>query len=275
MSSDGALKLVRPTFTGDSCGGKPGPCGSGCWCFGPDKSKCVGCTCGYNDQAGGFQCGSAAPPPGVPCPSSVPAGFTCFKDGPSFATALNAPAKVGDKLALVCPAASPCTISGTQLGGTSGVAATAIMENVLVQNNKAQNGGLLNIGSGSVTGTKLTFRNGTGSVSGGGVYMHSFGTFACTDCVFDKCASGNGGGVWTRDGTLQLVRPTFTADTCSDSGTCASACACHNDASRCVGCLCEQCAGVASKCAGGSEFFYCDSTPADALKMIKTADGDA
>ena len=40
--------------------------------------------------------------------------------------------------------------------------ATVVMENVFVDDNQAQpgSGGLLNIGSGSVTGTKLTFRDG-------------------------------------------------------------------------------------------------------------------
>jgi len=95
--------------------------------------------------------------------SSCPAGFTCFKDAAAFVKALNAPAKTGDKLALLCPAASTCTISGTQLGGDLGVQATVIMESVLVQNNKAGDGGLLAIGGGSVTGTMLTFRNGQAS----------------------------------------------------------------------------------------------------------------
>ena len=102
------------------------------------------------------------------CPNSVPAGYTCFKDGAAFAEALNAPAKAGEKLALVCPAASPCTISGTQLGGhgqaygQDQVQATVIMQNVLMESNQIDDGSaFLAIGAGgSVTGTNLTFRRG-------------------------------------------------------------------------------------------------------------------
>jgi len=100
------------------------------------------------------------PPPTPSCPRSVPAGFTCFKDGPSFAKALLAGR---DKLALVCPAASPCTING--LGPPLNVEKRLVMENVLIQNNKASGispGGLLGISNGgSVTGTNVTFRNGS------------------------------------------------------------------------------------------------------------------
>ena len=118
------------------------------------------------------------------CPNSVPAGYTCFKDGAAFAEALNAPAKAGEKLALVCPAASPCTISGTQLGGhgqaygQDQVQATVIMQNVLMESNQIDDGSaFLAIGAGgSVTGTNLTFRNGTAGNWGGCVV--SFG--ACS-----------------------------------------------------------------------------------------------
>jgi hypothetical protein len=98
-------------------------------------------------------------------PSPCPTGFTCFKDGKSFALALNtgdtgAPSTA--KLALLCPAPDPCIITNTQLGGLDGVVATAIMENVLVSHSvpEGENGALLNIASGSVTGTNLTFRDG-------------------------------------------------------------------------------------------------------------------
>ena len=96
-----------------------------------------------------------------PPPSSCTSGFACFKSGAAFAKALNAPAKAGDRLALICPAAAPCTINSTQLG----VFATVIMENVLVENSNLDpdgggGGTLLLIGSGSDTGTKLTCRNG-------------------------------------------------------------------------------------------------------------------
>ena len=100
-----------------------------------------------------------APPTPTPAPS-CPCGFTCFKDGAAFVSALNAPASAGDKLALVCPAASPCVINGTLLGLGGGVKATVIMEHVLLQNNVTKNARLLSISGGNVTGTKLTFRNG-------------------------------------------------------------------------------------------------------------------
>ena len=120
--------------------------------------------------------------PSPSCGGTVPStGYTCFKDGASFAKALNAPAKAGDKLALICPAATPCTINGTHLGsgapvdcpnpscpGLGNGIATVIMENVVIENNYNPltsdtngRGGLLYVGQGgSVTGTKLTFRNG-------------------------------------------------------------------------------------------------------------------
>ena len=41
----GGLDLVRPTFTGCTCGGSGKPCGSGCWCDSLDVSKCAGCLC--------------------------------------------------------------------------------------------------------------------------------------------------------------------------------------------------------------------------------------
>jgi len=96
-----------------------------------------------------------------PPPSSCTSGFACFKSGAAFAKALNAPAKAGDRLALICPAAAPCTINSTQLG----VFERVIMENVLVENSNLDpdgggGGTLLLIGSGSDTGTKLTCRNG-------------------------------------------------------------------------------------------------------------------
>jgi len=50
------LKLVRPTFTGDACGGRP-PCGSGCACGGADARKCEGCTC-TKHPTNGFYCDS-------------------------------------------------------------------------------------------------------------------------------------------------------------------------------------------------------------------------
>ena len=74
-----------------------------------------------------------------------------------------------------------------------GVAATLVMENVLVQNFTSDSGGgLLNINRGSVTGTNLTFRNGRApeSDSDNGGCVFNLGTFACTDCVFDKCSAG-------------------------------------------------------------------------------------
>jgi len=57
------MKLVRPTFTGDTCGGGGGAtCDSGCFC-GPDASKCVGCTCkGIPHGAGIFYCNSGGAP---------------------------------------------------------------------------------------------------------------------------------------------------------------------------------------------------------------------
>ena len=78
-------------------------------------------------------------------------------------------------------------------------AATVVMENVLVQNNEEFNGGLLCIDRGSVTGTNVTFRNGSTSSYGGCVW--NGGSFACTDCIFEKCHAGYKGAVgagWVR-----------------------------------------------------------------------------
>jgi hypothetical protein len=92
-----------------------------------------------------------------------PDGFTCFHDSQSFVKAVNAPAHRTAKLGLLCNASDPCTISSTQLGDLDGIVATVIMENVVISDNDAdgENGALLNIASGSVTGTNLTFRNGS------------------------------------------------------------------------------------------------------------------
>jgi len=55
-------------------------------------------------------------------------------------------------------------------------------------------------------------------------------------------------------GTLKLVRPTFTNDTCSNGNNCGSNCFClGNDASKCVGCTCKK--GTA-----GDPYFYCNAT---------------
>jgi hypothetical protein len=96
----------------------------------------------------------------APCPS----GFTCFTDGKAFALALNwpNPAPSTAKLGLLCDALDPCKITKTQVGDLDGVEAAVIMENVLISDNdvEGENGALLNIAGGSVTGTNLTFRNG-------------------------------------------------------------------------------------------------------------------
>ena len=65
-----------------------------------------------------------------------PAGYDCLADGPSFAAAV-AKATRRDKLALLCDADAPCTISGTQLGGNVGLKARVIMENVIFRDNTA------------------------------------------------------------------------------------------------------------------------------------------
>ena len=176
-----------------------------------------------------------------------------------FVERLNGPhrAKAGEKVSLVCTPAEKCTISGTQLGKDGHyVEATVVMENVLIQSNKAvQSGALLALDLGSVTGTNLTFRNGTGGDWGGCVV--SFGSFTCMDCVFDKCsASPRGGGVYSwlgsnRGGGLKLVRPTFTDNRCSDSKACGAGCYCKDtNASKCVGCDC--------KVDPAGPGFYCD-----------------
>ena len=98
----------------------------------------------------------------------------------------------------------------------------------------------------------------------GGCVSNTGGTFACTDCVFDKCFTGNvraarspsllarrtaltatdaaparsqdGGGVYS-GGILKLVLPTFTIS-CSCIGVepCGTGCRCLGDAAACVGC---------------------------------------
>jgi len=115
----------------------------------------------------------------------------------------------GEKISLVCKPEDDCTISGRLGGGGGqkfpGFQGNATMANVLLQNGGSVGksgkpgsgfGGLMNVGgdfatsnSGSVTGTNLTFRNGTASNAGGCVYND--GTFACTDCVFDKCTAAD------------------------------------------------------------------------------------
>ena len=203
------MSLVRPTFTDDTCGDarRPG-CGSGCCCGNTNASNCVGCACKFDNISNGYGCNSfycdstlSPLPRGVPCPSSVPAGFTCYRDGPTFATAVNAQIVTSSfKLALMCSADTPCIIDSTQLI----IACTVMMENVLIQNTeKPFRGldGLMHIKSGSVTGTNISFHNGTtGCVySTAGLPLPSWtpwptqrppaGTFSCTDCVFDKCSA--------------------------------------------------------------------------------------
>jgi len=73
-------------------------------------------------------------------------------------------ATAGNIVSLICTAAENCTISGTQLGGEGGMQAAVDMAHVIVQNNEAGAGTLLEIGTGgTVNGTNLTFRNGTAS----------------------------------------------------------------------------------------------------------------
>ena len=63
-----------------------------------------------------------------------------------------------------------------------------------------------------------------------------------------------GGGLHS-DGTLKLVRPTFTDSTCSGAKPCGSGCFCDGaDASKCVGCACRK-----DSSNPGFTFFYCDS----------------
>ena len=78
MYSEGTLKLVRPTFTDNTCGGGS-HCGSGCYCYGADASKCVGCTCKKTAvyPGGGFICysntdASEAGAVSWPCPKDFP-----------------------------------------------------------------------------------------------------------------------------------------------------------------------------------------------------------
>jgi hypothetical protein len=167
--------------------------------------------------------------------------------------------KKGESISLLCDPEEACTISGVRLGAEHGVVATVDMTNVLVQNNDAITGGLLEIGpGGTVKGTNVTFANGTCSDDGFGGCVLNLGTFVCTDCVFDKCDSGSvGGGVMSFDtATLELVRPAFIDSTCKPvsakhKGPCGSGCACggHN-MSKCVGCTCQIEPG---------DGFYCNS----------------
>ena len=52
----GGLKMVRPTFTNNTCGGGYKNCGSGYYCAGTDTTKCVGCTCKKDRDGPGFYC---------------------------------------------------------------------------------------------------------------------------------------------------------------------------------------------------------------------------
>ena len=184
----------------------------------------------------------AKAPSNSPAP---PVAGTCSpQKACDFVKALNV-AKKGDTVSLVCTATEACTISGMQLGreaDSNYVEATVVMQNVLIQNHKVvQAGGLLAIDVGSVTGTNLTFRNGTAGDWGGCVV--SFGRFSCTDCVFDRCSTANtvSGGVysWGESAALRLVRPTFSGDT--SVGVNGSGCYCNSaDATKCVGCTCEK-----------------------------------
>ena len=196
-----------------------------------------------------------------------PAGFTCYSDGPTFAKALGdssggPAAPMPAKLALLCPAESRCFVKGTQLGFLDGVAATVLMENVVlgpndVGNDGGPNGAVLNIGTtGNVTGTGLLFKGGANAQYGGCVFNHG-GTFSCTDCVFEGCAcqtddGGRGGGVFSNGKNLTLVRTQFTKNSCVDSGTTYGA-----------GCWCEgaehQCGGGTCKHSNGA--FTCGNGP--------------
>ena len=168
------------------------------------------------------------------------------------------------------------------------------MQNVLIQAQDGHKIKLLHIGAGgSVTGTNLTFRNGHGNF-GGCVLSSSSGVsssfsssstignttatgnhanFNCTDCIFDRCSAGIGGGVYSGGNlygpggsfdTLTLVRPTFTDDTCGRTGVshietpCGSGCFCDGNASQCMGCTCNTSVFLLNTQQTG---FYCNATP--------------
>ena len=63
------------------------------------------------------------------------------------------------------------------------------------------------------------------------------------------------GGGGHSDGTLNLVRATFTDSTCSGAKPCGSGCFCDGaNASKCVGCACTK-----DTSNPGFTYFYCDS----------------
>jgi hypothetical protein len=164
------------------------------------------------------------------------------------------------KLALLCPASDPCVISGVQLGFVDGVEETLLMENVLIRDSPPGNdedGALLSIGTGNVTGVNLAFSGGKEATYGGCVFNKG-GTFSCTDCTFDGCSTqggGNGGGVFSQAGTLSLVRASFANNTCSDCDTpWGSGCWCDGapwNTKGCAGCTCKT----------RGQSFYCDNGP--------------
>ena len=183
-------------------------------------------------------------------------------------------AEAGEKISLLCTPEERCTITGIKLGANSaelrsedfGFQGDATMTNVLMQDMTGNGtydtrGGLMAVGSaGRVVGTKITYRNGLVRANGGGC-VYNEGTFACTDCTFDRCISARafGGGIQSGGGgTLQLVRPAFTNCACALGANCGSGCSCDGDdrhgqgfnASLCVGCTCKNEANFN---------FYCDS----------------
>ena len=90
----------------------------------------------------------------------------------AFVSQLKA-AKSGDKLSLICTAASPCVISRVRLVVSTKVEVT--MAYVTMKDNsclsKSCVGGLMNVHGGSVTGTRLTFSGGKALNAGGAVFI--------------------------------------------------------------------------------------------------------
>jgi len=136
------------------------------------------------------------------------------------------PSPCAAKLALLCPWDAPCTLRGVRLAAAcgctlpppyrhKGICREMLLRNVVLRDSKGPGGGLLTISKGArVTGTNVSFINGTNPSFGGCVF--SSGRFSCTGCTFSSCHAQFFGGAVDEScdgdcrqggGGLELVRP--------------------------------------------------------------------
>mmetsp|Transcript_31277 Transcript_31277/g.81719 ORF Transcript_31277/g.81719 Transcript_31277/m.81719 type:complete len:239 (-) Transcript_31277:33-749(-) len=221
----------------------------------------------------------------APCPPT----YDCFKDGPTFANAVNATCTIykrmpdgfeectawrSARLGLLCNATDPCTITRTRLN--IGLGVSVIMRHVAFGPNEFSlaAGGLM-IVNGNASCEHLTFTNGSsagnpagfGGVPAGAVYVMPGGNFTCDDCGFFGCTSMMfGGAVSNYLGALHLRRAVFEDNVCLGCGpNGGQACYCEIDrpltsSQSCEGCECaEDPSGV---CSTSETCEYCDNADA-------------